>query len=151
MPGSFHLIGLISDTHGLMRPQALNALKDSELVIHCGDIGDPAVMEALQKIAPVRAVRGNNDKGAWAVSFPDTDVVEVGGYAIYVLHNLRSSPSIQLLVISQLLSLGIRTNPRLNSGARFYSSTRAALVHAVSLCQLQLPRSPCGQIVVKPR
>jgi putative phosphoesterase len=88
VPGSFHLIGLISDTHGLMRPQALNALKDSELIIHCGDIGDPAVVEALQKIAPVRAVRGNNDKGAWAVSFPDTDVVEVGCYAIYVLHNL---------------------------------------------------------------
>jgi putative phosphoesterase len=86
--GSIHLIGLIGDTHGLVRPQALNALKDSELIIHCGDIGDPAVMEALQELAPVRAIRGNNDKGAWAVSLPDSDVVEIGGHKIYVLHNL---------------------------------------------------------------
>jgi len=71
-----------------MRPQALDALKDSELIIHCGDIGDPAVIEALQRLAPVRAIRGNNDKGAWAASFPDSDMVETGGHKIYVLHNL---------------------------------------------------------------
>ena len=83
-----HLVGLISDTHGLIRPEALDALRESDLIIHCGDIGDPAVLEALRKLAPVRAIRGNNDKGAWASSLPTCDVVEVGTHVIYVLHNL---------------------------------------------------------------
>jgi len=71
-----------------MRPEALDALRDSDLIIHCGDIGDSAVLEALRTLAPVRAVRGNNDKGAWASSLPACDVVEVGSHAIHVLHNL---------------------------------------------------------------
>jgi putative phosphoesterase len=83
-----HRVGLISDTHGLIRPEALDALRDSELIIHCGDIGDSAVLEALRTLAPVRAIRGNNDKGAWASSLPTCDVVEVGSHKIYVLHNL---------------------------------------------------------------
>jgi uncharacterized protein len=85
---SLHLIGLISDTHGLIRPEALDALRNSDLIIHCGDIGDPAVLEALRTIAPVRAIRGNNDKGPWACSLPSYEVVEVGGHSIYILHNL---------------------------------------------------------------
>jgi putative phosphoesterase len=88
VPASLHLIGLISDTHGLIRPEALDALRNSDLIIHCGDIGDPAVLEALRTIAPVRAIRGNNDKGAWACRLPTSDVVEVGRRYIYVLHNL---------------------------------------------------------------
>ena len=71
-----------------MRPEALDALRDSDLIIHCGDIGDSAVLEALRTLAPVRAIRGNNDKGAWACSLPTYDVVELGSHAIYVLHNL---------------------------------------------------------------
>ena len=71
-----------------MRPEALDALRDSDLIIHCGDVGDSAVLEALQTIAPVRAIRGNNDKGAWACSLPACDLVEVGSHKIYVLHNL---------------------------------------------------------------
>jgi putative phosphoesterase len=82
------LIGLISDTHGLMRPEALDALRGSDLIIHAGDIGDPAVLEALGKLAPVRAIRGNNDRGGWASRLPTREVVEVGGRAIYVMHNL---------------------------------------------------------------
>lgn len=85
--GSLHLVGVVSDTHGLIRPEALDALRDSELIVHCGDIGGPAVLEALGTIAPVRAIRGNNDK-AWASSLPTYDVIEVGTHAIYVLHNL---------------------------------------------------------------
>jgi uncharacterized protein len=85
---SLHLVGLISDTHGLIRREALDALRNSDLIIHCGDIGDPVVLEALRTIAPVRAIRGNNDKGAWACSLPTSDVVEVGSHYIYVLHNL---------------------------------------------------------------
>jgi uncharacterized protein len=85
---SSHLIGLISDTHGLIRPEALDALRDSDLIIHCGDVGDPAVLYVLRSIAPVRAVRGNNDIGAWARSLPAYDVVEIDSHKIYVLHNL---------------------------------------------------------------
>lgn len=88
MSHSLHLVGLISDTHGLIRSEALDALRDSDLIVHCGDIGDPAVLEALGTLAPVRAVRGNNDKGAWASGLPTNDIVEVGTHTIYVLHNL---------------------------------------------------------------
>ena len=88
MSDPLHRVGLISDTHGLIRPAALDALRDSELIIHCGDIGDLAVLEALRTLSPVRAIRGNNDKGVWARSLPTYDLVEVGGTAIYVIHNL---------------------------------------------------------------
>jgi putative phosphoesterase len=88
MSDSLHRVGLISDTHGLMRPEALATLRDSDLIIHCGDVGDSAVLEVLQTLAPVRAIRGNNDKGGWACSLPTCDLVEVGSHKIYVLHNL---------------------------------------------------------------
>jgi putative phosphoesterase len=71
-----------------MRPEALDALRDSDLIIHCGDIGDPTVLDALRTLAPVHAIRGNNDKDNWARSLPTHDVVEIGSHAIYVLHNL---------------------------------------------------------------
>jgi putative phosphoesterase len=83
-----HLVGLISDTHGLIRPEALDALRESDLIIHCGDVGDPAVLDALRTLAPVRAICGNNDRGAWTSKLPACDVVEVGTHAIYVLHDL---------------------------------------------------------------
>ncbi len=72
----------------MIRPEAIEALRDSDLIVHCGDIGDPAVLDALQTIAPVHAIRGNNDKGGWACNLPTDHVVEIGGHAIYVLHNL---------------------------------------------------------------
>jgi len=84
-----HRADLVSDTHGLVRPEALDALRGSDLIIiHCGDIGHPAVLEALRALSPVRATRGNNDKGAWASSLPTYDVVAVGSHAIYAIHNL---------------------------------------------------------------
>ncbi len=83
-----HLIGIISDTHGLLRPQALRALQGVELIIHAGDLGGPEVLAALENLAPVYAVRGNTDKGAWAAKLPRTRVVEVDGHHLYVLHNL---------------------------------------------------------------
>jgi putative phosphoesterase len=83
-----HLIGVISDTHGLLRPQAVQALAGVELIIHAGDIGDPKILRALERIAPVHAVRGNTDRGAWAVNLPHTRVVEVGSVLLYVLHEL---------------------------------------------------------------
>ena len=72
----------------MMRPEALDALQGSDLIIHAGDIGNPAVLNALAKLAPVRAIRGNNDRGAWAADLPTTEVIELGPHSIYVLHNL---------------------------------------------------------------
>ena len=83
------LIGVISDTHGLLRPEALAALRGSDLIIHAGDVGDPKILDDLAKIAPVRAIRGNVDTEAWARKIPETDVVEVEGVSIYVLHNVH--------------------------------------------------------------
>ena len=83
-----HLIGVISDTHGLLRPEAVKALAGVELIIHAGDIGNPQVLEALAQIAPVHAVRGNTDRADWAAELPLTRVVEVGGVHLYVLHEL---------------------------------------------------------------
>lgn len=81
-------IGVVSDTHGLMRPEALALLAGCERIIHAGDIGGPGVLEALERVAPVVAVRGNNDHGAWAESLPEWEVVEAGGTSIYVLHDV---------------------------------------------------------------
>ena len=81
-------IGLIADTHGLLRPEAMEALHGSDRIIHAGDIGDPAILERLSQIAPVTAVRGNNDKGGWAATLPRTDLVRAGRAFIYVIHDL---------------------------------------------------------------
>jgi uncharacterized protein len=81
-------VGLISDTHGLLRPEALHSLQDSDFIIHAGDICDAAVLEQLSALAPVTAVRGNNDRGAWAGAIPDTSVLEVGTTLLYVIHNI---------------------------------------------------------------
>jgi hypothetical protein len=82
------LIGVISDTHGLLRPEAIEALRGSQQIIHAGDVGAPAILQRLASIAPVTVVRGNVDKEAWARKLPESDVLEVGGVSIYVLHDL---------------------------------------------------------------
>jgi uncharacterized protein len=82
------LVGLISDTHGLVRPEALAALQGSELIIHAGDIGKPEVLDELRAIAPTVAVRGNNDTQAWAAAVPEKEIVEAGGRQIWVLHRI---------------------------------------------------------------
>jgi len=81
-------IGLISDTHGLLRPEALKFLRGADHIIHAGDIGAPEVLEQLSEVAPVTAVRGNNDRERWARAVPLTAIVELGGVAIHVLHDL---------------------------------------------------------------
>jgi len=84
------LIGVISDTHGLLRPEALAALQGSDRIIHAGDIGDPAILDRLAEIAPVTAVRGNVDREAWAKSIAETELLEVDGASIYILHILEN-------------------------------------------------------------
>ena len=82
------VIGVISDTHGLLRPEALDAMRGSKHIIHAGDIGAPEILNQLAAIAPVTAIRGNVDRDAWARKLPETEVVEVAGISIYVLHDL---------------------------------------------------------------
>ena len=82
-------IGIISDTHGLVRPEALDALRGAELILHAGDIGNPDVLETLKSIAPVVAVRGNNDKGVWAEVLPEWEVVQIGTVYIYMIHDVK--------------------------------------------------------------
>jgi hypothetical protein len=86
------VIGLVSDTHGLVRPQALAALRGSELIIHAGDIGKPEVLAAFGALAPVLAVRGNNDREPWAKRLPDILDLRVNGVKIYVIHDVHDLP-----------------------------------------------------------
>jgi putative phosphoesterase len=81
-------VGVISDTHGLLRPQAIAALRGCDLIIHAGDVGKPTVLDALRGIAPTCAVRGNIDRGDWALALPATEVVEAGELRFFVLHNI---------------------------------------------------------------
>ena len=89
MPADIKTIGLISDTHGLLRPQGRAALRGSDLIIHAGDVGKPEILENFERLALVDAVRGNVDTEAWATALPETAVVEVGAAQIYVLHDLN--------------------------------------------------------------
>jgi uncharacterized protein len=82
------IVGVISDTHGLMRPQAVAALRNSDLIIHAGDVGNPEVITQLAGIAPIHVVRGNVDKGDWAARLPLTELVEVGERQLLVLHEI---------------------------------------------------------------
>jgi len=81
-------IGVISDTHGLLRPEAVAALCGSDQILHAGDVGDPDILEALARVAPVTAIRGNIDTAQWAIALPETEVLELAGVSIYMLHDL---------------------------------------------------------------
>ncbi|MBS1851279.1 MAG: metallophosphoesterase family protein [Acidobacteria bacterium] len=81
-------IGVISDTHGLLRPEAMAALRGSDFLVHAGDIGPPEILDQLAQIAPVTAVRGNVDTAPWAQRIPASNVLEAGGASLYLLHNL---------------------------------------------------------------
>ena len=82
-------IGVISDTHGLLRPEASNALRDSDFIVHAGDIGDTKILDKLAEIAPITAVRGNVDRESWALTIPETNILEAGNVSIYVLHDIQ--------------------------------------------------------------
>ncbi|TYL86206.1 metallophosphoesterase family protein [Bradyrhizobium rifense] len=83
-------IGIISDTHGLLRPEAERGLTGVDHIIHAGDIGRPEIVDALRRIAPVTAIRGNVDSGGWAREYPDTKLLRLAGKSIYVLHDLKT-------------------------------------------------------------
>lgn len=87
---TIQIIGLISDTHGLLRPEALRALEGSDLIIHAGDVGVGEILEELRRLAPVVAVRGNVDTDPWCADLPETAVAEAGSSLIYVLHDVKA-------------------------------------------------------------
>jgi putative phosphoesterase len=84
------IVGVISDTHGLLRPEALHVLRGADRILHAGDIGGPEILLALQALAPVTAVRGNNDRGAWAEALPEVAHLDVGGLRLVMVHDLGS-------------------------------------------------------------
>jgi len=90
VPRNSYRLGLISDTHGLLRREAVEALRGSELIVHAGDVGNPKILEELRKLAPVVAVRGNVDTQEWARALPLTAVAEVGAVLLYVLHDVNA-------------------------------------------------------------
>ncbi len=82
------VLGVISDTHGLLRPEALDALRGSDMIIHAGDVGKPEVIDRLGEVASTHVVRGNIDKGSWAAALPMTELVTLGKHRLFVLHDL---------------------------------------------------------------
>jgi uncharacterized protein len=86
------IIGVISDTHGLLRPEVSKAFKGVNLILHAGDIGSPEVLEGLRMVAPVIAVRGNNDTGEWAREIPEVQRVQAEDVSIYMLHDVKEMP-----------------------------------------------------------
>ena len=88
MPAREFVVGVISDTHGLLRPEALDVLRGSDLIIHAGDVGKPELIDRLGEVAPLHVVCGNIDNGSWAAALPQTELVEVGGHRFFVLHDI---------------------------------------------------------------
>jgi uncharacterized protein len=82
------VVGVISDTHGLLRPEALDVLRGSDMIIHAGDVGKPEVIDRLGEVAPLHVVCGNIDKGSWAAALPLTELVEIGDHRFFVLHDI---------------------------------------------------------------
>jgi putative phosphoesterase len=89
LPKERKIVGLISDTHGLLRAEAVRAMRGSDLILHAGDVGGPEILETLKAVAPVVAVRGNVDTGGWGQTLPLTEVIQVGPVMIYMLHILQ--------------------------------------------------------------
>jgi len=83
------IVGAISDTHGLLRPEVLKLFKSVDLILHAGDIGDRQILEQLMALAPTIAVRGNNDKGEWARRIPESRQIDVGGISIFMIHDVK--------------------------------------------------------------
>lgn len=114
-------IGLVSDTHGLVRPEALAALADSDAIVHAGDIGSPDVLAALAQLAPVHAIRGNNDTAAWAREMPETLSLEFAGVRLFVLHDLKTLPRFGCPPGTQVVVCGHSHRPQVAEDARGFT------------------------------
>ena len=135
-------IGILSDTHGLLRPEVVETLAGCDHILHAGDIGDGQVLERLQRIAPVTAVRGNMDYGSWSNSLPLSEMVEIDGIFFYILHDLNrldldpTAAGIQVVVSGHTHQPHLAKNggvTYLNPGSaghrRFYYPVSVAMVH----------------------
>jgi putative phosphoesterase len=111
-------IGLISDTHNLVRPEAKRALAGVDGILHAGDICGPAVLQELEQIAPVVAVRGNNDRGSWADSIKTTEMVDVDGLSIYMLHDLNDLDVDPHAAAARVVLTGHSHKPRIDEKDR---------------------------------
>ena len=118
-------IGLISDTHGLLRPEALQALAGVEHIIHAGDIGGPEVIERLRGIAPVDAVRGNNDKGAWAANLPLCLALEFDGVGIHVIHDVSEITGAAGFLGTRVIQALLADPPGLSRVSQIVAADRA--------------------------
>jgi putative phosphoesterase len=123
-------IGLISDTHGLLREEALAALRGSQLIIHAGDVGNAEILEALKRLAPVVAVRGNVDREPWARSLPEMAIAEVGGATIYVLHDVKALDLNPATAGFRIVVSGHSTSPGRWCATACFTSTREAPARA---------------------
>jgi putative phosphoesterase len=132
-------IGIISDTHGLLRPEAIKQLAGADHIIHAGDIGAPEVIEGLRRIAPTTAIRGNIDVGEWAKDYPDSELVVLGGRSLYVLHNLKEIKLDPAASGFDVIISGICIVQKSRRKTAYSTSTRGAQDRAVSSFPLQLP------------
>jgi len=134
-------IGLISDTHGLLRPEAAAFLKGCDFIVHGGDIGDAGILETLRAMAPLTVVRGNNDREPWADAIAETEFLKVGGVLVYALHDLSQIDIDPAGAESAWWSRATRTSRRSRSARASSMSIRAALARADSNCQSLSPNS----------
>ena len=140
-------IGLISDTHGLLRPEALHALEGSDLIIHAGDVGDPEILKSLKTLAPVFAVRGNVDTQPWARALPETEVIEMDLATIYVLHDVHALDLDPAVAGFDIIVSGHSHKPARaeENGVLFLNPGSAGLRRfdlPVTLAQLDLSQTP---------
>ena len=141
-------LGIISDTHGLLRPAALAALKGSKTIIHAGDVGNPKILDQLKSIAPVFAVRGNVDTEPWASTLQLTEVVELRNTSIYVLHNLEHLDLDPAASGFQMVISGHTHQPKshLRDGVLYINPGSAGprrFSLPISLARLDLSKTPC--------
>jgi uncharacterized protein len=128
-------VGLISDTHGLLRREALAALRGSELILHAGDVGKPEILEALRELAPVAAVRGNVDTQEWARGLPATAIADAGAIRIYMLHDVKELDLNPVAAGFQIVVSGHSHQPgKTECGGVWYINPGSA-----GPCRFQLP------------
>jgi hypothetical protein len=132
-------VGLISDTHGLLRPQAVEALRGCDFIVHGGDIGNATILDALRELAPLTVVRGNNDREPWADGIAETERATFGGIGLYAIHDLSRLDIDPPPPACAWWSRAIRTSRKWKSATACCTSTRAARARGASACPSRWP------------
>src|SRR5438477_1222790 len=144
-------VGLISDTHGLLRPEAIAALTGVDYIVHAGDIGDERILERLSMIAPVTAVRGNNDRSAWASRIPETQVLQVGTAMIYVIHDVDALDVDPAASGFHAVIAGHSHRPSIGSREGVLFINQGSVVHRRFTMTVSLGWLSVSGITIKPR